>query len=253
VDPSQDPTHLGAHVSELGALLRGAREKRHLTLPEVAEDTRIKIPYLEALEEGNYSHIPGSAYVTGFLRNYARYLDLHPDDLVQEYFAANSMPVPTVKPATRVLASGFERHSRRRVLWALMVVVAMFVGGYAIKLYNDTSAHAQPQLNVTPANVGGLPASHPKAHSVHRSVQVQLQATAAVWVEVSVDGKQAFNGMMRPQMHLKTFTGHRAVYVITYDGERVKVALNGRQLGFMATRPHLTVQEGTRSGWQAIS
>jgi hypothetical protein len=84
-------------------------------------------------------------------------------------------------------------------------------------------------------------------------VHVQLWASAAVWVEVSADGKQAFNGMMRPQMGLKNFSGHRSVYVITYDGERVRVTLNGRHLGFMAPKPHLTVQVGTPSGWQTIS
>jgi hypothetical protein len=240
-------------VSELGALLRGAREKQHLTLPEVADQTRIKLQYLEALEEEHFTNLPGVAYVTGFLRNYARYLGLHPDDVVQEYFAQNSMPVPTVKPSTRVLASGFERHNRRRVLWALLVVVVMLVGGYAIKLYNDTSAHAQPQLNVTPANVGGLSAARAKPKTAHRPVHVQIRATAPVWVEVSADGKQKFNGMMRPQMGLKSFTGHRAVYVITYDGERVNVTLNGRTLGVMATKPHLTVKVATRSGWQTIS
>jgi cytoskeletal protein RodZ len=240
-------------VSELGALLRSAREKKNLTLPEVADDIRIKVKYLEALEEGNYAQIPGSAYVTGFLRNYARYLGLHPDDMVQEFYSDRPMPVPAVKPATRVLASGYERHSRRRVLWALLVVAALFLGGYAIKLYNDTSVHAQPQLNVTPANVGGLQPTHAKSPPTAHLVRVQLSVAAPVWVQVSSDGKPQFSGMMRPEMGVKTFIGHRAVYVITYDGARVKVKLNGRPVGFMASTPHLTVQVGTPRGWQTIS
>jgi transcriptional regulator with XRE-family HTH domain len=240
-------------VSEVGELLRSARQKKHLTLPEVADDTRIKVQFLEALEDGNYGQIPGPAYVTGFLKNYARYLGLQADDMVQEFYSERPMPIPGVKPATRVLANGYERDNRRRVLWALVVVAAMLFGGYAIKLYNDTSAHAQPQLNVTPGNLGGLPASHPKTSPAVKIVRVQLQAIAPVWVQVTADGKQEFSGMMRPHAKSGTFLGHRAVYVITYDGARIKVSLNGRYLGFMSARPRLTVQVGTPTGWQRVS
>src|SRR5881275_478435 len=94
-------SHLpGVHVNELGEILRSARQKKNLSLSQVTRATRIKQSYLEALEDGEYSVLPGPAYVTGFLRNYALYLGLHPDDLIQEYYAVQAPPQPRVKAAT---------------------------------------------------------------------------------------------------------------------------------------------------------
>src|SRR5205823_4019606 len=79
-------TFPGAHVSEVGDTLHTARQKKNVTLSEAADATRIKRSFLEALEHDDYSQLPGPAYITGFLRNYAKYLGLHPEDVVQEYY-----------------------------------------------------------------------------------------------------------------------------------------------------------------------
>jgi cytoskeleton protein RodZ len=61
---------------ELGALLRQAREEKRVSLEGIEERTRIRQKYLLALEEGRYDDLPTPGHVHGFLRNYARYLEL---------------------------------------------------------------------------------------------------------------------------------------------------------------------------------
>jgi len=72
-------------VDELGSLLREAREAKGLTLAEAQEATRINSSYLEALEEGRYRTLPTEVHVRGYLRNYAKYLDLDPKPLLDRY------------------------------------------------------------------------------------------------------------------------------------------------------------------------
>ncbi|HEX6506854.1 MAG TPA: hypothetical protein VF221_04405, partial [Chloroflexota bacterium] len=123
--------------------------------------------------------------MTGFLRNYSAYLGLHPDDMVQEFYATRPLPQPSVKAATRVLASGHERRFRQRLLWGIGIIVLMLAGGFAIKAYNDTynRAYSAP-LNVTPANLGATTYTQtkPRAHTSTGPFYLRLSAVAPVWV-----------------------------------------------------------------------
>ncbi len=72
-------------MQPLGETLRQAREARALTLEEVAHETRIRVRYLRALEEDDFSIFPSSIHAKGFLRNYAQYLGMDAEALVVQY------------------------------------------------------------------------------------------------------------------------------------------------------------------------
>lgn len=72
-------------MEELGHILREARETKGLTMQEVQAQTRISNRYLEALENGEYDRLPTPVHVRGFLRNYARFLGLDPQPLLDRY------------------------------------------------------------------------------------------------------------------------------------------------------------------------
>jgi len=72
-------------IDELGHILREARETKGYTLREVQDKTRINSRFLEAMEMGDFERLPTPAHVRGFLRNYARYLGLDPEPLLERY------------------------------------------------------------------------------------------------------------------------------------------------------------------------
>ncbi len=72
-------------MDELGHILREARETKGLTLAEVQDKTRINAHFLEALENGDYAVLPTPVHARGFLRNYARYLGLDPQPLLDRH------------------------------------------------------------------------------------------------------------------------------------------------------------------------
>src|SRR5260221_482579 len=74
----------------LGNELRDAREARDLSLEKVEQQTRIRVRYLEALERGDYAAFQSPVQASGFLRNYARFLSLDADELVERYNAVKS-------------------------------------------------------------------------------------------------------------------------------------------------------------------
>ncbi len=74
-------------MDELGHILREARENKGYALEDVQEKIRINAKYLKALETGDYSALPTPVHVRGFLRNYARFLGLDPQPLLDRYEA----------------------------------------------------------------------------------------------------------------------------------------------------------------------
>ena len=76
---------LGA--SRVGAELRSARLRLGWSLPDVAQELRIRLPYLEAIEDGRLSDLPGNAYAVGFLRTYAAALGLDAAEVARRFRA----------------------------------------------------------------------------------------------------------------------------------------------------------------------
>ena len=69
-----------------GRALSAARKKKRLRYKKLSSELNIDESYLVALEEDNFELIPGGeAYVKGFLRSYAKKLDLNPDEIIQIY------------------------------------------------------------------------------------------------------------------------------------------------------------------------
>ncbi|HEU5315273.1 MAG TPA: helix-turn-helix transcriptional regulator, partial [Chloroflexota bacterium] len=65
-----------------GEILRAARLRRRISLTEAEQATRIRQRYLQALEDDDYSVLPPGVYSVGFLRNYAIFLGVPPDDVL---------------------------------------------------------------------------------------------------------------------------------------------------------------------------
>lgn len=72
-------------MASIGEELRRERQRRGVTIKDVEQVLHIRAAYLEALEEDNYKIIPGDVYVKGVIGNYADYLGLDRQRLVESY------------------------------------------------------------------------------------------------------------------------------------------------------------------------
>ena len=68
----------------VGARLRQRRKELGLTLPELETKTRVRLSFLQSLEEDRFDGFPGDAYLFGFLKNYAEALGLPAAELMAE-------------------------------------------------------------------------------------------------------------------------------------------------------------------------
>jgi cytoskeletal protein RodZ len=86
-DRDRDPDRAAppSGPAQLPERLYAARERKGVDLYRAERDTKIRARYLAALERGEYKELPGDVYTKGFLRNYALYLGLDPDEVVGQW------------------------------------------------------------------------------------------------------------------------------------------------------------------------
>jgi len=79
-----------------GKLLAAARQAQNLSVADVARQLKLTVHQVEGLEAGEYEKLPGPVFVRGFIRNYARFVKLDPEQLVHS--AAKSLPHQEPRP-----------------------------------------------------------------------------------------------------------------------------------------------------------
>lgn len=98
-----------APAPPLGEMLQLARERKGVDLYRAERDTKIRLRYLAALEDGDYAELPAAVYTRGFLRNYALYLGLDPEEALQRYrdelYGQRVSETVSVAPPPRPLAA----------------------------------------------------------------------------------------------------------------------------------------------------
>src|SRR3954451_1708396 len=110
--------------------LTSARERKGVDLVRAERDTKIRVRYLSALESGDYRDLPGAVYTKGFLRNYAIYLGLDPEDVLRQWRRERgdaAAPEPAI-----ILPRPIEEPSRPLRFSPSVVVAALLTAGVVL-------------------------------------------------------------------------------------------------------------------------
>lgn len=124
-----------------GAMLRHARREKKLSQEDVSKQLRLSVQWIKDLENNDYSRAAALIYVRGYLRSYARWVDLSPDDIMaafeelgleEAYLRDHSdikvikhQAVPIISKSTRIIVS---RRALRWVSASAVVVLVVLVG-----------------------------------------------------------------------------------------------------------------------------
>src|SRR6187200_1589337 len=127
---------------DIGAQLRETRMRRRIDISEVEAATKIRAKYLRALENEEWSLLPGPTFVKTFLRTYAEYLGLDARSLVEEYRQRYETPATSELTPLRPPGLGGRPPRRRRPVlgpWILVagVLVALVAALYGLGKLGD--------------------------------------------------------------------------------------------------------------------
>ncbi|MDC7126649.1 MAG: helix-turn-helix domain-containing protein [Spirochaetales bacterium] len=115
-------------MESIGQKLSSVRESLGFSIEQVARETNIAKSYLTALEQETFDVFPGEAYVIGFLRNYAEYLGLDPEQMVTLYRNIKLQEQPSPIEELLDIKKPMPKHILIIIIAA--VVLAVVAGGY---------------------------------------------------------------------------------------------------------------------------
>ena len=159
-----------------GARLKSAREVAGLSLDQVAQQLKLAPRQVKALEDDDFAQLPGRTFARGFVRNYARLLNLDGDDLLASLPDAAHTPAleaPTLQSTGTMIAELPSTAAARPNLtrWLIpLVLVGCIVGAAAYEWYRGglatpgeatqaTEPQSSPPSSPSPAAAAGTSSS----------------------------------------------------------------------------------------------
>ncbi len=184
------------HPATVGAMLRREREAQSKSLQDIADDTRIPMRHLKALEASDHDALPAITYEVGFAKSYARSLGLDEDDIARRVRDENgSEPrYDRTRDGDNFHPADPSRTPPRMLAWTAALIAGLLVAGYGIwRGFFWTAEPADPYLDrqmsaaeadQAPAAKAALPPAGPPGNSPGSDGQVVLTANKEVWVRI---------------------------------------------------------------------
>lgn len=263
--PPWDDGTAGERAS-FGSWLRRQREVREITLREIADSTKISLRYLEAFERDELEALPAPVFARGFLRQYAAYVGLDPDEAVNSFIQATAdeerareEEIEEAGPARRQSGSWAGRGWLWAVLSLLFLVAAAVALAFAFwpKAKGVDSGAAPARLTepareaqseapaAVPAAVSGSAAGDPRPEpptaalsSIGDSgtqtvgdgapLRVTLEFSEECWVELDVDSGVRYVSELHVQGESLRIEARESVRILTLGNpEGVRLEVNG--------------------------
>jgi cytoskeleton protein RodZ len=108
---------------ELGRRLRDARERKGLTLADIAQRTNISLPVLDAIERGDVARVPGGFFIRAHLRAFAGQVGLDAEQVLSAYHAEHE-PRP-VEDELFELRRRCSARAAREARWTPAILLAI--------------------------------------------------------------------------------------------------------------------------------
>ncbi len=246
-----------------GARLRDARERRGVSLRQIADATKISVAVLEALERNDISKLPGGIFGRAFVRNYAIEVGLDPEATIVDFitqFPNDSVVAghPTSDQVEDNVAVESERRTAGTFLWLVVVSVPIVAGllyfatigrraasepvrSAAGSSPSELVAAAPPPAPVLeppaalPAAAAPLPVGVPSAAAAPPAaaaspagdqLTITLTAKRPCWVSATVDGQKSLERLLQPGEQ-QIVTVRREMVLTVGDASAIAVQFNG--------------------------
>lgn len=255
----------------IGDLLRRERERQKLSIKDIEKATSIRALYIDAIEKGEYKTLPGEVYAKGFVRNYANYLklnaneivnafneEMHPQEELQESAGSSSAEEARQEqsaernreeyrgPKITSLESYPMEKKSHGVRNALMVAAAVFVVAFAALIaFGGDEEPSAPAPRAKTQTQQGQKQTEAAPKPAADGVEVKLSFTDRCWTEVVVDGKTEFEGTAEKGKVL-TLKGKDKVRITAGNAGALHYSLNGKDMGAIGQKGEVVEKTFTK-------
>ncbi len=252
-------------MTSIGETLRRERLQKGLELQQVAQSTKIGTRMLQAMEQDDFSKLPGGVFTRSFVKQYAAALGLNPSALdeqlkglttgVEEPASGSVARKDVIAESKHYSLSEYNSstNSGGVMMSVFWVVAAMAVTGLVYYMINrPQSAAPQPERAKTeeraPVVTAPTPAEpNPALSTSTKPVRVELTATDATWVSLTVDGKPFFSGVMK-RGEKRSVEAAQKIRLVTGNAGTIQISWNQKPVDAIGLRGQVRAVEFTPEG-----
>ena len=230
-------------MESFGARLKQEREKRGVTLDDIALSTKIGKRFLSALEEEHFEQLPGGIFSKGFVRAYARHLGIDEEQAIADYLSAIAAGSPDQAPQNDLPIEVAEQLEDRESDGAAPLPWSLFAGllliaalGLALWGFHSREERKQDRTvaHVQTANAPGLAGTQANGQRQPSDVMsgpfiVVIKAREDSWVSIVADGKQLMQEVMVARTEKSIEARHEIVVKVGSVGA-LDFSFNGKRL-----------------------
>lgn len=221
-------------MGTLGTYLRETREARGIDLRDAAQQTRISLQYLKALEEEDFAKLPGEVFVKGFLKNYGKFLQLNDAELMAKYGELRpqkTAPLVSAAPSGEQPAVATEQKTAQKIsiepfVWAGGILIALILF-FFIAL---PDRHSKKPQSTAKLLLSGQTLSAPTTTS-NKPEKLYLEVTALdnTWLLIRTDTSPQKKAVLKKEETLTWSADER--FQLSYGSAgALKLSLNGKEL-----------------------
>ncbi|MCS7176641.1 MAG: DUF4115 domain-containing protein [Candidatus Kapabacteria bacterium] len=219
-------------MGSLGERLRARRQELGLSLYEISQTTKIRLPILQALEANELSVLP-AVYMRQFARRYGEFLNIPPEELQQllEQHFGSLRIVRSEQPSRSYRRSSATRRQSR--FWVAQALIYGGLVGIVVAVVYYFFWPAEPQQQ---AQQGGVEEvivhpvrSVPTADRKDTIWRLRAVAQDTVWLSIVVDGRQSEQALLQPGQEREWLVGRIAMLSVGNAGG-VELWRNGQRL-----------------------
>jgi transcriptional regulator with XRE-family HTH domain len=218
-------------ISGFGERIKAERERQGFDLEAVAEETKIRTLYLNALEEEEFSILPPRVYATGFVRRYARFLKMDPEALVREFQSlaytdhpSKDIILKSEKPSREFRFPVLNFPVKNILAAALFLIMVIWVGDYLVSYISDWSVTRPPTVNDPVID----PSKDIEKPIIDKLI-LDVEARERCWLQVQVDGIQQYSRIMAIG-EKQSFEGKQTIVIKAGNAGGIDLSLNKKKL-----------------------
>lgn len=251
-------------MESIASVLKSQRERRKLSLSQVAADTRISLRHLESIEEGRFEDLPGGMYNRAFLRAYCERLELDQSELLERY---ESEVLPRTEKPSRpkpAIGTGASWRIPPLAVWSLMLAVSatgiflarksiyQIFSPYFSRSAAPTVTYAPPPTapEPTPApaasplpSLTGAPAGEapegtaavtPPAEASatppagESGIRLEVEGKESCWISIERDGVPALEKILEPG-EIQAVSATEKIRIVVGNAGGVLLRINGKR------------------------
>lgn len=252
--------------------LRQAREQAGLSVEQVASQLLLAVDIIDAIDNADMQRLPSSTFVVGYIRSYAKILNIPADEVIEAYNAL--MPPPTESVATQTPFAEAETVKSNSFSWPVYIVLAIVIAAvlwWALDLapqfkqstdsQQTTEFNSQPEFftnDATPAefavpsDTGDRTSANEPAESTGDSAdnaapEAMLQAESPPVDQLQGLTAPLFDeliltGVAESWTEVVDANGDRLFYQLINDGEEIKLSGQAPFEVFLGNAPAIRIE-----------